>query len=133
MTHMQWLAPYKGNQMKYIIASVLLLIVVINISRKIANAITKSVLFAKPFVQLIIGMTWALGIAFVIAASIHFTHSGLVLTIIWYFGGGYMAYVSFGHEKRIMDAMAITNGASVSMYIVASAGLYFLTPLVLHA
>lgn len=116
--------------MRHIVASILLFLVVLNISRRFANAITRRILFSKPAVQIFMGLSWGLAVAVVVAASTHFAYSGLALTIIWYLGGCYMAYVSFGHEQRITDAMAITNGVAVPTYVLASVGLYFLVSIV---
>jgi len=111
---------------KDVVVSILLLTLVLNITRKAANAITKRVVFSKPFIQLVTGFAWGLMIALLAAAAIHFTRCGLFLKVLWYLGGCYMAYVSFGHDQRVMDAMAVTNGTAVLTYVLVSTGLYFL-------
>jgi len=110
--------------MNRMIASILLLIVSLNIFRKIAIFITKAILFKKEFIKLIVGIIWGFIISFLVSSVVHFVYAGKIMKIIWYLAGTYMAYVSFGDDKKITDSMAIVNACSVITYIIVVIIIY---------
>lgn len=111
-----------------------LLIIAIFLGRTVGNRLSKSLFFATTVAVSFVGLLWGTILALLFRLFFLWSHPGVILSIVGYGAGLYIAVISYDHfmrnyslsDSRLDDNQNVMNFVSIGSFLLTSVLLYFL-------